>query len=59
MATALSSGLREETINWFNDVLCKLKADKQMLSLILNLNFVVSLCHVASFILCRSGMETH
>jgi hypothetical protein len=28
-----------------------------MLSLILNFIFVVSLCHVASFILCKSGME--
>lgn len=53
----MSSELREEMINWFNDVLCNLRADKQMFSLIINFVFVVSLCHVASFILCKSDME--
>lgn len=58
MVTAMSSELREEMINWFNDVLCNLRVDKQMFSLIINFVFTVSLCHVASFIFCKSGMET-
>jgi hypothetical protein len=39
MATALSSEVGEETINCFKDVLCKLRAGKQMYFLILNFKF--------------------
>lgn len=57
MVTAMSSELQEEMINRFNDVLCNLRADKQVFSLIINVVFAVSLCHVTSFILRKSGME--